>query len=104
MTLTIDVVRGSVRLPAALVDTYFPGVDAVAVLIDDAMLRILPIRHVAAGGCLLKRCNLAGDCVAAAFDAFESRGLGGWERAGLPVRWSSRDAALVADLAGELQT
>lgn len=104
MTFTIDVVRGSIRLPVALVETFLPGVEAVAVLIDDTTLRILPVRHLAAGGCLLKHCNLAGDRVAAAFDAFESRGLGNWESAGLPVRWSSPDAALLAKLPSELQT
>lgn len=101
---TIDIARGTVRFPAALVNTYFAQIDAVAVLIDGAVLRILPVRHVAAGGCLLKQCNLAGDRVAAAFDAFESSGLGDWEAKGLPVRWSSSDAALLADIPPLLQT
>lgn len=101
-TATIDIARGTVRFPAALVNTYFPGIDAVAVLIDDEILRILPIRHVAAGGCLLKQCNLAGDRVAAAFDAFESSGLGDWEAKDLPVRWSSGDAALIANIPQKL--
>jgi hypothetical protein len=93
-----------VRFPAAVVERYFPGVEAVAVLIDGAILRILPIHHVAAGGCLLKQCNLAGDRVAAAFDVFEHRGLGTCVVERLAAQWSSTDAALIAELPEEMQT
>lgn len=104
MAGTIDVVRGTVRFPAIVARTYFPDVDAVAVLIDGQVLRILPIRHRAAGGCLLKQRNSAGDMVAAAFDVFENQGLGDWEAFGLPVRWSSADAALLAEISGSMET
>jgi len=95
---TIDIVRGTVRFPAAVASTFFSGVDAVAVLIDDATLRILPIHQAAGGGCLLKQRNAAGDKVASAFDVFENNGLGDFEALGLPVLWSTKDAALLAQL------
>ncbi|MFA5970527.1 MAG: hypothetical protein WC816_14950 [Sphingomonas sp.] len=104
MAVTVDIVRGTLRFPATVANTYFAGVEAVAVLIDGATLRILPIHHLAAGGCLLKRCNLAGDRVAAAFDVFESCGLGDWEAREVPVRWSSQHAALLADMPEHLIT
>lgn len=95
---TVDIVYGTVRFPADLVRTYLPGVEAVAILVDDAVLRILPIHHAAAGGCLLKHRNAAGDRVAAAFDVFDSCGLSDREVMGLPVRWSSQHAALLAEI------
>ncbi|QCI79838.1 hypothetical protein E6W36_10955 [Hankyongella ginsenosidimutans] len=104
MSGTIDVVRGAVHVPALVARTYFSGVDAVAVLIDGAVLRILPIHHAAAGGCLLKQRNAAGDRVAAAFDVFESRGLGNWEAFALPARWSAEDAALLVEIPEALIT
>lgn len=85
-------------MSAAVADTYFAGIDAVAVLIDGDRLRILPVRHVAAGGCLLKRRNAAGDRVAAAFDVFAAHGLADCRIDALPAHWSREDAALVATL------
>lgn len=90
--------RGTIRFPAALVATYFAGIEAVAVLIDGSALRILPVRHVAAGGALLKQRNAAGDRVVAAFDVFEAHGLADLEASDVPVRWSTEDAALLADI------
>lgn len=63
MEQTISVARGTIRFPAGLVATYFSGIDAVAVLIDGATLRILPVFHAAAGGALLKQRNAQGDRV-----------------------------------------
>lgn len=104
MAGTIDVVRGTVRVPAKVARAYFSGIDAVAVVIDGTVLRILPIHHATAGGCLLKQRNAAGDKVAAAFDVFESRGLGDWEAFALPTRWSTKDAALLAEIPENLTT
>jgi hypothetical protein len=98
MEQTISVARGTIRFPAGLVATYFSGIDAVAVLIDGATLRILPVFHAAAGGALLKQRNAQGDRVVGAFDVFEEHGLADFEAQDVPVRWSSGDAALLADL------
>lgn len=94
----ISIARGTIRFPASLVARYFSGIEAVAVLIDGSTLRILPVRHVAAGGALLKQRNAAGDRVVAAFDAFEAHGLADFEAEDVPVRWSTEDAALLAEL------
>lgn len=94
----IAVRDGSVHLPAALVEAHFAGVEAVVALVRDGALEILPVRHVAAGGCLLKRRNAAGDRVAAAADALRASGLGEWRVASLAADWSDERAALVAPL------
>ncbi len=94
----IAVRDGCVHLPAALVEAHFAGVEAVVVLVRDGALEVLPVRHVAAGGCLLKRRNAAGDRVAAAPDALRACGLGEWRAGSLAASWSAERAALVAPL------
>ena len=63
-------------------------------------LGILRLRDLltAAGGALLKQRNAQGDRVVGAFDVFEAHGLADFEAQDVPVRWSSGDAALLADL------
>ena len=50
----VAVRAGAVYLPAAVAETYFRGIAAVMVLIRDGALEVLPVRQMAAGGCLLK--------------------------------------------------
>lgn len=96
--LTVDIERGTVRFPAAVVARYFPTIEAVVMLIDGARLRILPVLHAANGGCLLKHRNAAGDRVAAAFDVFAANGLAEFQASALPALWSSEESALIVDL------
>lgn len=103
MTARIAVRDGSVYLPAEVVATYFPGIDAVIVLIRDSRLMILPVHQATAGGCLLKLRNAAGDRVAQARDVFLDRGLSGLAIADLPASWVSSEGALCADLADHMQ-
>ncbi len=98
MSAAVDVAEGRVLLPAALAEAHFAGIEAVVVLIDAERISILPVRHMAAGGCLLKRRNIAGDRVAAAPDVFRHVGLGDWRGEGLPARWSEAEGALQVPL------
>lgn len=98
MAATVDVRAGAVYLSAAVVERYFPGIDAVIVLIREGGLQVLPVHRMAAGGCLLKVRNAAGDRVATAPDVFHANGLGDWAAEGLGARWSARHGALVVDL------
>ena len=100
MTARLDVRAGAVYLPAEVVRTYFTGVEAVILLIRDGSLQILPVRRMAAGGCLLKIRNAAGDRVAVAPDGFHANGLGDWSAKGLEARWSAEQGALVVALPG----
>ncbi|GAB5468373.1 MAG: hypothetical protein Kilf2KO_14030 [Rhodospirillales bacterium] len=98
MSARVAVRRGAIYLPASLVETYFRGVEAVVVLIRDGVLQILPVRQMAAGGCLLKVRNAAGDRVATAPDVFLEHGLDAWSAEALEARWSREAAALLIDL------
>jgi hypothetical protein len=94
--------RGSIYLPAPLYERYFPGIGAVIVLIREGQLQILPVHHTAAGGCLLKVRNAAGDRVAAAPDVFFDQGLQDLEASDLPARWSSSHGGLVIEIPQEM--
>lgn len=97
---TVAVRDGSIHLPAAVVAAHLAGVEAVVALIRDEVLEILPVRHVAAGGCLLKLRNAAGDRVAAAPDLLRAFGLGDWRAEGLAARWCEERGALCVELPG----
>lgn len=98
MTAKVDVRAGAVYLSAETYRTYFLEVEAVILLIRDGTLQILPVRQMAAGGCLLKVRNAAGDRVASAPDVFHANGLGDWESSGLTARWSAEQGALLIPL------
>lgn len=98
MAAKIGVRAGSIYLTAETVDTYFRGIDAVIVLIRDEQLQILPVRQMAAGGCLLKVRNAAGDRVASAPDVFAENQLSGWQSEAVEAVWSSDLGALIAQL------
>jgi hypothetical protein len=98
MSPTVEVRDGTVRLPAALVAAHFAGVEAVVVLIRAGAIEILPVRHMEAGGCLLKQRTRAGDRVASAPDVFRRCGLGEWRAEALPACWSPAKGALVVAL------
>ena len=98
MRRTIGIKRGSIYISAEVYDTYFAGVEAVIVLIRDGNLLILPVRQMAAGGCLLKVRNAQGDRVATAPDVFEAHGVSDFSADALEAQWSGVDGALVARL------
>lgn len=96
MSKTIEIRRGSVYISADVYDTYFAGLEAVIILIRDDKLLILPVRQMAAGGCLLKVRNTQGDRVATAPDVFEAHGLSDFNFCGLPAQWSAQEGGLIA--------
>lgn len=98
MSTRIGVRDGSIYLSSDVIDTYFRGIDAVIVLMRDDTLQILPVRHMAAGGCLLKIRNAAGDRVASARDVFAANELLDWADPSLSASWSAQQGALLATL------
>ena len=92
---TVTVKRGSLYLMKAVYDRYFPGLEAVILIRREDDLLILPVRHAASGGYLLKLRNGAGDRVVTAPDFFREQGFDEGERE-LPVVWSSEKAALLS--------
>jgi hypothetical protein len=63
---------------------------------DDDLL-ILPVRHAASGGYLLKLRNGAGDRVVSAPDFFREQGIEDDDELELSVAWSAEKAALCSD-------
>ncbi|MGE4127897.1 MAG: hypothetical protein AB7E80_06990 [Hyphomicrobiaceae bacterium] len=94
----MSIARGSVYLTAHTYAKYFAGLDAVALLVRDDELHVLPIMHMAAGGALLKIRNSAGDRVVCAPDLFAMHGLENWNAEKVPARWSSEHAALIVPI------
>ena len=88
--------RGALHMSAAACERYFAKVDAVALLRRDSDLVVLPVRHAAAGGYLLKRRNSRGDRVVSAPEFFRACGFDDDVAVTLDAHWDDRSAALVA--------
>ena len=97
MNSHISVRDGAIYLPADVVDTYFRGIDAVIVLLQECELRIMPVFQATSGGYLLKRRNAAGDRVVQARDVFLDKGLQDSSVRNLRVQWKADKGALCAD-------
>lgn len=100
MTPTCDCVqvrRGGLYLSAQICQRHLPGLEAVILMRKSVDLVILPVRHAASGGYLLKRLNVAGDRVVFAPDFFRSNGLNDDIDRNILVAWDAEQAALVAE-------
>lgn len=87
---------GALYLSREVYDRYFPGLETVILLRRDRDLCILPVKHAAAGGYLLKLRNKAGDRVVHAPDFFRECGIDESVALELSVVWSTERSALVA--------
>jgi hypothetical protein len=94
--------RGAIYLSCDVYDRYFAGLEAVILLRRGQDLCILPVRHAAAGGYLLKLRNKAGDRVVHAPDFFREHGIQENVSREWSVVWSAEQGALVAADAFEL--
>jgi hydrogenase maturation protease len=93
---SITLTRGALYLSHDTYDRYFAGLETVVLLRRDRDLCILPVRHAAAGGYLLKLRNKAGDRVVHAPDFFREYGIDENIALELSVVWSTERGALVA--------
>ena len=93
---TVRVKGGALYMTCDVYDRYFVGLETVILLRRDNDLCILPVRHAAAGGYLLKLRNKAGDRVVHAPDFFREYGVNEDVTLNLSVVWSSERGALVA--------
>ena len=98
----ISLKRGALYVTSDIYDRYFAGLEAVILLRRDRDLCILPVRHAAAGGYLLKLRNKAGDRVVHAPDFFREHGIDDNIELELSAVWSRESAALIAAGAFEL--
>lgn len=96
MQHVVRVARGTLYLPRETCETYFPGMDAVALICRDDDLLLLPLIVGSAGGLLLKVRNKRGDRVIHAQEFFRDRGfVEEFKERTVPARWDADAAALV---------
>ena len=88
--------RGGLYLSGDLCRRYFAGLETVILLRRERDLVIMPVRHAASGGHLLKRLNPAGDRVVTAPDFFRTHGAEDENERVITVDWITEEAALVA--------
>lgn len=93
----IAIRRGSIYVEADVYTRYFTGLESIILVRQDEKLLLLPVRHAAAGGLLLKVRNPQGDRVVHAQEFLRDQGIDEHQELTLSVHWDSRSAALVAD-------
>jgi len=98
----VNLKRGALYLSCDVYDRYFAGLETVILLRRGQDLCILPVKHAAAGGYLLKLRNKVGDRVVHAPDFFRGHGIDENVALELSVAWSTEQGALVAVDAFEL--
>ncbi len=96
MSASVQVRRGGLYLSHEDCERYFSGLEAVILLRRADDLVVLPVRHAAAGGYLLKRINSRGDRLVFAPDFFREHGWDDDEECDLSLTWDSDQAGLVA--------
>ncbi|OSI61130.1 hypothetical protein BSZ21_32530 [Bradyrhizobium canariense] len=92
----VRVARGALYLSRETYDRYFAGLEAVILLRRADDLWIMPVRHAAAGGYLLKLRNSRGDRVVHAPDFLREHAVDEYVASQLPVAWSPEAGALIA--------
>ncbi|MGY4319077.1 hypothetical protein [Bradyrhizobium sp. JR3.5] len=92
----VRVARGALYLSHETYDRYFAGLEAVILLRRENDLWIMPVRHAAAGGYLLKHRNSRGDRVVHAPDFLREHGVNENTALQLSVAWSTECGALIA--------
>jgi len=92
----LSVSRGSLLLGEADYARHFGGLQAVVLLRDGSDLLVLPVRHAASGGYVLKLRNSAGDRAVAAADFFRANGIQDGEQHDLTATWDEGRGALRA--------
>jgi hypothetical protein len=93
---TVTLRRGALYLSCEIYDRYFTALEAVILIRRERDLCVLPVRHAAAGGYLLKLRNKLGDRVVHAPDFFREHRVNEDIALQLSVVWSAEQGALVA--------
>lgn len=90
----ITIARGNIYLPREVCDLYFPRIDSIALLRQEADLLLIPLVQQSAGGMLLKIRNLHGDRVVHAQEFLRAQGMAEMTEHTCAVQWVSERAAL----------
>lgn len=102
LPLSITLKAGRLYFGRAVYDRYFAGLASVILMRREADLLIMPVRHAAAGGYVIKIRNAAGDRLVEATNFFRDQGFEDHQAGDFPVTWSSEAAALIASNAFRL--
>jgi len=100
MSSFVRIERGSLYLEAELYLRYFRGIGTAVLTGDSHTLLLLPIRHTAAGGLLMKIRNARGDRVMHVSEALIACGLSSNFSGLFPACWDPSAAALRINLTG----
>ncbi len=95
VAISIELIRGSIRLPRELCERCFASSPSVALLVREGRVLIVPLAADSAGGLLLKQRNARGDRVVQAQEFFRQQlGIEEFEERQLSARWRPEMAAL----------
>ena len=94
-TCVITVRRGALHFTREIYERFFNKLDNVILLRDGNDLMVLPVRHRASGGYVIKLRTGAGDRTVTAADFFRDNGIEDSIEMTLPATWSDGRAALV---------
>ena len=100
-TALVTLRRGSLHLTRETYERFFNALDNVVLLRDGPNLVVLPVRHQAAGGYVIKVRTGAGDRAVMAADFFRENGIEDAVEMTLPATWSEERAALIVARAFE---
>ena len=94
-TCVITVRRGALHFTREIYERFFNTLDNVILLRDGNDLMVLPVRHSAGGGYVIKLRTGAGDRTVMAADFFRDNGIEDAVEMTLPATWSDERAALI---------
>jgi len=87
--------RGALHFTRETYERYFDTLDNVVLLRDGRDLVVLPVRHRASGGYVIKLRTGAGDRTVMAADFFRDNGIEDEVDMTLPAAWSEERAGLL---------
>ena len=92
----LTVRRAALHFSGDIYERYFSGLGSLILLRDGSDLVVMPVRHQAGGGYVIKLRNASGDRTVDAADFFRDNGIDDAVEMTLPSVWSDDRAALVA--------
>ena len=92
----LTVRRAALHFSRETYERYFAGLDSLILLRDGDDLVVLPVRHQAGGGYVIKLRNASGDRTVDAADFFRDNGIDDAIEMTLPSTGSDARAALIA--------
>jgi hypothetical protein len=96
-TSLLTIRRAALHFSGDVYERYFNGLDSVVLLREGEALVVLPVRHAAGGGYLIKLRSGSGERTVDAADFFRQNGIDDTVELTLPATWRDEMAALVVE-------